>query len=192
MLKLVNYTPKTMTFKRLLISATVIAAFIMPSSRAVAQPKSLGAVFSFTGVAISMETPLKQNTNVFLELNLKAECNEFYASRTEYPGVSASASLNYILKQWRSNDNNQVCLFAGPGLILGYGADYKLPDGILFGLKGIVGLQCNFKRNVTVSTTIAPVIGSHSVFKNEAVEMKYYRIGLQYGLIPEIGIKYRF
>lgn len=182
-----------MALKRFWIYVTMIAALSLPTSYAAAQSKSIGGIFSYTGVAVSMDLSLpERHGDVFLQLNLKAECTEFYAGRSEYPGVSASVSWNYILKQWNSSDNNQVSLYAGPGLTLGYGPDYKSPDGLLFGLKGVIGLQGSFKRNVTISASVAPVVGSHAVFKNEGVEMKYHRIGLQYGLIPEIGIKYRF
>ena len=131
-------------------------------------------------------------SNSFIDLELKAENGEFYAGRSKYPGILASASWNHYLKQWKSDDGNNVSLFAGPGLAAGYCTDYKGADGIMIGLKGKIGVECNFKRNVTVSTSLAPIIGSHIVLKNGGVEMKYYRTGLQYALIPEIGIKYRF
>ena len=121
--------------KRFWIYVTMTWALALATPDAYAQSRTIGAVISYTGVAVSLETPVSEkHEDVFLELNLKAECNEFYAGRSEYPRVSASASWNYILKQWKSDGDNMVNLFAGPGLTVGYLQDYKAPDGLLFGL----------------------------------------------------------
>ena len=169
----------------------LMAAMLMPSFTLRAQPKAVGASFSFTGISVSYEHSLS-NDNAFIETSLKAECCEAFSSRAEYPGISASATWNVILKQWSSSEGNSLRLFAGPGAIIGYGRDFKSKDGLIFGLKGRVGIECEFSRNVTISALISPVIGSHFTFEGNFVSMKYYRNGLQYGLVPEVGIKYSF
>ena len=180
-----------MITKRLCIYMTLIAAFLLPPSIAIAQPKALGVSFSFTGISLSYEIYPNQS-NSFVDLEIKAENCEFYAGRSKHPGISASASWNYFIKEWKSSETESVQLFAGPGITLGYSSDYKSVDGFLFGLKGRVGAQFSFDRRVIISASLAPIIGSHIIIDNDSVKMNYYRNGLQYALIPEIGIKYRF
>ena len=180
-----------MITKRIRIYVTLMTAFLLPSSIAIAQSKALGVSFSFTGISVSYEM-YSRHSESFVDMEIKAENCEFYAGRSRHPGISASASWNYILKDYKSSDIASVQLFAGPGLTIGYCSDYKASDGFLFGLKGRVGAQFSFDRKVIISASLAPVIGSHIIIDNDSVKMKYYRNGLQYALLPEIGIKYRF
>ena len=182
---------RPMAICRFLTYLTMIATLILSSSNAIGQTRSLGATFSFTGVSIAYDIQSGKK-DAFLELDLKAECAEFYSGRSEFPGVSASASWNSYLKKWESDGGASVSLFAGPGITLGYTSDNKRAGGIIFGLEGIVGVECSFKRNVIVSASFAPMIGSHILIGKESAEMNFYRNGIQYALIPEIGIRYRF
>ena len=156
-----------------------------------AQPKSLGATFSFTGIALSYEHGLNK-TGSFIEASIKAETSEIFLYRTVSPGISGSITWNFPIKEWTSDEGNKLTFFAGPGLTIGCANDYNLPYGAFFGLKGRVGVECNFARNVVISACFSPVIGSHIVFYSDHLTMRHYKNGLMYSLIPEIGIKYRF
>ena len=173
------------------IRVTVIAAFVLHGAHAFAQPKSLGVSFSYTGISISYEM-YSNRPDSFIDIVLKSENSEFYSGRFRHPGISASTSFNYYLKAWTYDETNSVKLFAGPGLTIGYCPDYKTVEGIMFGLKGKLGVECTFERDVQITASIAPIVGSHIVLDERSAEMKYYRNGFQYGFIPEIGIKYRF
>lgn len=191
----VIYLYHGMTGRRFVTRIFVMAAMILTSSITHARTRSIGAIFSYTGLSTSIEIPVETKSasrESFIDLELKAENEELYTGRHSYPGVSAAASWNFILKEWKSPDGNTVNFFAGPGVALGYCADYKTDNGVMFGFKGRVGVECHFKRNVIISATFAPIIGSHITDYNGFALMKYYRNGLQYALIPEIGIKYRF
>lgn len=174
----------------LLIFVTVLMAASTLSHGLAAQPRTIGAGISFYGLSVTYEHMLKDNS--FLELSLKAESVELSAGRASYPGASASVSWNYILKEWKSEDGNAINFFIGPGVVAGYSSDYKTCDGLILGIKGRIGFECLFIRNIVISATISPIIGTHIVYNDVAASMKYYRNGLQYSLIPEIGIKYRF
>lgn len=174
---------------RLLV--VVVSAFIMSHTVISAQPKSFGATFSFTGLALSYEHDLS-NTDSFIEASFKAETSEVFLYRTGVPGLSGSVTWNIPLKEWESDEGNRVTFFAGPGLTVGCGNDYNLPYGAFFGLKGRIGVECNFVRNIVISASVSPIIGSHIVFYSDHLTMRYYKNGLLYSLIPEIGIKYRF
>lgn len=163
----------------------------MTSLCASAQPQSIGVTSSFCGFAISYEHKLK-NQESFLEMNLKAETAELFLFRSEYPGISASVNWNIIFKQWLTSEGNTVSLYAGPGANIGYGKDFKTKDGLHFGLQGKVGVKCDYSKKISISVCITPIIGSHMTFDDRYVSMKYFRNGIQYALVPEIGIKYRF
>ena len=185
----------------------VILALVMTfalSSSAVsslqARSKAIGATFSYTGIAVSYERAT-DHENSFLDMALKAEFSEFTAGRSSYPGISASLTWNSILKRWVTHEGVGINLYLGPGVVIGYGKDYKgsetaasglSSDGMFFGIMGRAGVECIFSRNINLTAGFTPVIGSHIIFNNGMVSMKWYRNGLYYALVPEIGIKYRF
>ena len=96
------------------------------------------------------------------------------------------------MKRWTTRNGNSFNAFAGPGVIIGYAHDFLKDQGYLFGLKGRVGVECRFDRNVSISACITPVIGSHAMLREDYIEMRYYRNGLISTALPEIGIKYAF
>ena len=165
-----------------------------------ARSKAIGATFSYTGTAVSYEHTTKKD-NSYLDLSLKAEFSEFTSGRSSYPGISTSLTWNSILKDWTTSEGNTVSIFAGPGVVAGFGKDYskskkttpvESSDGVFFGIMGKIGVECRFIRRVNLTASISPVIGSHLIYNNGLVTMKWYRNGLYYALVPEIGIKYRF
>lgn len=171
-----------------ILSGVVLLSALLTSY---AQPRTLGAAFSFTGLSIAYEHSIPDR-DTFLEFTLKSELSEYCTRRSGHPGISASFTFNSILKQWESSEGNSINFFAGPGLITGYCADYKTDMGAFFGLKGRIGFECCFERNATISISASPVIGAHLVSNLEGFTMKCYKNGLVYSLVPEIGIRYRF
>ena len=169
---------------------TVIIMGCTFSSHAYAQPKSMGTSYSFSGMALSYEHYLSNDS--FAEISLKGETGEMFMGRTEIPGVSASFTWNMKIYDWTSRNGNTVSIFAGPGLTAGWCEDLKKPSGGFIGLKGRVGGECSFNRKVIISVSVSPVIGTHAVLLEDSIRMTYYRNGLLGAVIPEIGIKYRF
>ena len=180
-----------MSERRGLKTILAFAVSLLALSSVYAQPKSLGASFSFSGFGLVYDHALKNDMS-FLEVSLKAESAEGFLGRSVYPGVSVGFAWNMVIKEWLSREGNPIRLFAGPGVIAGYGPDHKSMDGVIIGLKGCFGAECSFARNAVISISLAPVIGSHIELKEGTLLMKYYRNGIQYALVPEIGIKYRF
>ena len=163
----------------------------MTSICASAQPQSIGITSSFRGFSISYDHKLKNNDS-FLEMSIMADTEEFFLFRSDHPGVSASVNWNIIFKQWLTSEGNTMSLYAGPGATIGYGKDFKTEDGLHFGLQGRLGIKCDYNKKISISACITPIIGSHMTFDDRYVSMKYFRNGIQYALVPEIGIKYRF
>ena len=77
--------------KRICRFMTVIFIVLMSLSTMHAQPKSLGAVFAFTGVSVSYEHDLDRYDS-FFEVSLKSEMSEYFRTKEKNPGISASAS----------------------------------------------------------------------------------------------------
>lgn len=168
-----------------------IALLCLVMVQTVAQPKSAGASFSYTGLGLCYEHEFPENSS-FVELALKCEMSQFISGRTDCPGLSVGLTWNTTIKEWASCEGNTLRFFAGPGVIVGYGTDHKRIYGAFCGLKGRVGGECEFARNALISISISPIIGTHIVMSQGVLTMNIYRNGLIYGLVPEIGIRYRF
>ena len=171
-----------------ILSVVVLFSALLSSY---AQPRTLGASFSYTGISVNYEHALPKDAS-FLEAGIKMHMSEMNADRASYPGVSASLTWNSILKQWKSSQGNTISFFAGPGATIGYEKDHKTAEGVFLGIKGRAGIECTFSRKIIISANIAPVIGSHIVYDNGLMSMKYYKNGLLYALVPEVSIKYAF
>ncbi len=168
------------------LSLTVCAAI----SYADAQPRSVGASFSFSALGATYEHTLNQDS--FINADIKAEMGPYFMDSTRLPGVSASLSGNFIISRWASRNGNTICAFAGPGITAGIAHEFKKDYGYFLGLKGRLGMECLFERKVSISISLAPTLGMHMTIVEGHLEMRYYKGGLINAMIPEIGIKYLF
>ena len=153
-------------------------------------PKGVGTGLSLSGVTVYYEH--YTDADSFIDIGLKAECSELYFGQAKYPGGSASFTWNTIFSRKQSINGNEIRFFAGPGLIVGWSSDIFRADGVIFGLKGRVGAECEFDRNVTISVSFNPIIGTHMQLYEDYVDLRYYRHGLISSVIPEIGVRYTF
>lgn len=170
---------------------TMILAVAFSLQLSSAQPKSIGATFSFTGLGLSYEHSMKDSDS-FIEVSFKVETSEYYLYRSDFPGVSGSITCNFPIHTWKMEEGGEIIFFAGPGAACGFCNDFRQPSGFCFGLKGRAGFEWNFIRNITVSAFISPLIAYHIEPDKGNLMMKTYLNGLIYGLVPEVGIKYRF
>lgn len=183
---------------------SAVTASLMLSSSVTslhARPKAAGITFSYTGISLCYEHEIGKDRS-YLDLSLKSEFSEYTLGRSEYPGISTSITWNSMLRQWTTSEGNIISIFVGPGVTAGYGKDFPESaksgtstgsyDGVFFGIMGRAVVECRFSRNVNLTAGISPIIGSHIVYNNGLMSMKWYRNGLYYALVPEIGIKYRF
>ncbi len=155
-----------------------------------AQKKSIGSSFSYAGVGLVYEHGIDAGS--FAEIQLRMETSSVFARHDRLPGVSASFTWNMVFAETESRDGNKVVFFAGPGVMAGIAEDIGRGAGLMFGLKGRIGGECTFRRNVSVSLGVSPVIGVHLSRNGGMVNMLLYRTGLLYGIMPEVGIKYAF
>lgn len=177
---------KTNNLKPLLITALSL----MMIGECLAQPKSIGTVYSVSGIRLSYEQYIDSES--FIDLSLKAECGDMFFGMGIWPGLTTSFTWNMYFSRFDSRNGNEIRLYAGPGLNLGWTNDLLRPMGMTFGLKGSLGVECEFDRKVTISASLSPVIGTHMVFHEDFIDMRYYRMGLMGLIMPEAGIRYTF
>lgn len=156
-----------------------------------AQEKSVGATFSYAGTGLEYVT--SKDSRHFSQYQVRLETSGIFWSDRGTPGISASAFWNIVIAEKKSRNDNTVRIYAGPGFSAGYGGDLKNhPSGIFFGLKGRLGAECSFPRRVTISLSISPMLGGHFSMRDGMINMRLYRTGLCYALMPEAGIRYNF
>ncbi len=155
-----------------------------------AQKKSVGTSFSYAGTGLVYEHGFDDKN--FAEVQLRMETVPLFGNRDKMPGISASFTWNMVLAEKEAGDGNMIKFFAGPGVMAGMTGDIAGSNGIVVGLKGRAGGECTFSRKVTVSLCIAPVLGLHLGVREGMVSMLFYKTGLLYTIMPEVGIKYAF
>ncbi len=155
-----------------------------------AQNKSIGSTFSYSGIGLVYEHSIEDGS--FVELQLRVETASLFSSRRNNPGASASFTWNMIFAEKESHNGNMISFFAGPGAIIGIAPDINSRMGIMFGLKGRVGCECTFARDICISFGISPVLGVHIGRYDGMTNMLLFKNGLLYTIMPEIGIKYAF
>ncbi len=155
-----------------------------------AQMKSVGTTYSYAGIGFIYEHDIDSGS--FIDVQLRMETVSLLKDRRNLPGVSGSFTWNMILAEKIMSDGNKLDIFAGPGLIVGYTDDIRSGKGFMFGLKGRVGGECTFKRRISVSISIAPVLGMHLGRHDGMLNMLFYKTGILYGIMPEVGLKYAF
>ena len=155
-----------------------------------AQERSIGATFSYAGTGISFQNKVKEDT--FIEIQLRAETTHLFASVSDIPGMTASVTWNMTFAEMTSPDGNRISFFAGPGISAGFADDIPIHKGVVFGLKGRVGVECCFNRNIALSACVSPVIGAHVSMKDGIPYMLFYKTGMMNCIMPEVGIRYIF
>lgn len=177
----------TARYVKILIS---VLAFLVSHGESFAQRNSIGTSWSLSGIGITYERDMVDDS--FAQFSIQSELGETFTGRGTRPGVSAAFTWNIIFAQMESRNGVPVRFYAGPGFAAGISQDFMGPQGLFFGLKGRVGMQCLFARKINVSLSLAPILGIHISEVDEYILTRAYRNGLIQVIIPEIGISYRF
>lgn len=168
----------------------VILAFTFSLGESFAQRRYAGATFSYGSAGIVYEHDIDSDT--FWSLQLEVDAVTPYNVAASFPGITASFVWNMLFAEFESSEGNPIRFFAGPGFFAGTDDDIFRKPGLVFGLKGRVGGMCSFSRNLSLSISVAPVLGVHVTRVDGMVSMLPYKSGLLAGIIPEAGIKYAF
>lgn len=174
-------------------AASILCLILMSAlflDETIAQEQYLGGTFSYAGTGIEYVRDVDSNTFVCCQLRL--DTSSMFWSRMSNPGISASAIWNVVFAGFESRNGVPVDFYAGPGVSAGYGVDIFGPPGMFIGLKGRVGAECRFPRGISVSLSLSPLIGGHFKMMDGMVNMRLFRSGLYYGMMPEAGIRYNF
>jgi hypothetical protein len=176
--------------KRIVFISYIVLVTALFSDGICAQEKSFGATFSYAGTGFDYMRYI--DSRHFAQYQIRMESASLLWAGHGKAGVSASAFWNSVFAQIESRNGNTVRFYAGPGISLGYSEDFTYRSGLIFGLKGNIGAECHFARGVDISLSIAPMLGGHFRRKEGMVNMRLYRSGIYYALMPEIGIRYNF
>ena len=172
------------------IISSLILLWAVYMGESCAQPKTISSIWSFNGIGLGYEHTMDDRS--FIQAEMRSELTEVFINRKGRVGATASFTWNIVFAQRVSANGNTVRFYAGPGAIAGMAPDRKASSGGIFGIKGRVGAECTFDRHVSLSAGFAPVIGMHTSIRNDVINMRLYRNGLIYGLMPEVSIKYAF
>lgn len=175
--------------KFLTIMLTLILAGCL-SGHSNAQPRSLGGVFSFSGIDASYQHYTRDS--VFLEIGAGIDFEGILDGTAKLPGAKLALTCNFIFFR-RDFKSGTMDLYAGPGFTAGL---VRQDGGRLFGpmagLCGRIGLEYRFKVPVILSVDFMPVLGMHLDYDKKQNLLKFYSNGLNYAYIPRVGIRYRF
>ncbi len=186
------WSSNTYKKKRMLKAGKICCMIIICTlflSESHAQTKAAGASFSYAGVGVVYEH--HTDADSFIDVNIRMETTSMYTIGKN-PGVSASFTWNMVFAQAESGCGNIIRFFAGPGAAIGFADDFRKGRGWMLGLKGKIGGECTFSRNINVSLSISPVLGMHLSIEKGMMNMLLYKNGLMYSIMPEVGIKYAF
>lgn len=177
--------------RRLRIYAMFAVTCMLASISVYAQPKAISTIWSLNGIGIGYEHNIDGNS--FIQIEMKTETAELFINSRYEAGATLAFTWNMIFGSMLSKHGNTVNFYAGPGAVIGWAGDSKTPSGGLFGVKGKIGVECVYARRISVSASLSPSLAMHlSVNEDNEFNMKTFRNGLTYGLLPEIGIKYCF
>lgn len=166
----------------------LLCAAMTLCTNAICQPKSVGVSFCHSGTGVTYE--YFSSSDTFVQLQLRSDSFAVAERPDDEPCFAASATWNIICSQFTSRNGNKVHLLAGPGLIAGVTDDYMSRRGPFAGLAGRFGGECAFARGITLSISVTPMLGVHLSRVDDYINMRMYRKGIVYAIMPEVGIKY--
>lgn len=155
-----------------------------------AQNRYIGGTFSYAGTGVEYVRDIDSRT--FVSYRLRMDTSSMFWSRLSSPGISAAAVFNIVFAGFESRNGVPVSFYAGPGVSAGYGTDIIGPTGMFIGLMGRVGAECRFPRGISLSLSLSPMIGGHFRIMDGMVNMRLFKTGLNYGVMPEVGVRYNF
>ena len=128
------------------------SALFLAQSTMNAQSKAIGVDFSVSSIGLSYEHYVESGS--FLTFDMYLDTDDLMWLRASHPGASASLIWNMVFAEKNSSLGNRISFFAGPGIMVGYVTDMNDIAGCAFGLKGRVGGECEFSRNILISLLI--------------------------------------
>lgn len=179
-----------MNLSRNIVPIILTVFFLSTATSTSAQPKAFGSSWSFRSIGIEYEFITSPDS--FIHIDAGADMTGVFTGNDKVPGAAASFTWNMIFSRSASKNGCDIYWFAGPGVTFGWSKDRNSLQGLIFGIKGRIGMECLFNRNIAISLSFSPILGMHASGNQEVTNMRLYKNGLLYGLLPEIGIKYSF
>jgi hypothetical protein len=158
--------------------------------KACSQSRSAGLTFGYGGQGLIYEHNIDSRN--FADFQIRTETVQTFSSNRSNPGISASAGWNVIFAELSSRSGNKISFHAGPGISVGFADGRMAPAGLILGLRGRVGSECIFDRNLALSLSISPLIAGHLRIEDGMLNMRPYQNGLLNAIMPEVSLKYSF
>lgn len=194
-------------WKKILVAVLAASGICLAAN---AQPRSIGVRTGGMGTDVVYQHSIAKKD--FIEVNAGVDYGSVSGKSA---GFKAACIYNFTVARPAWTNKGSWCMYAGPGLTLGYVQDpvsYKLEDqikqkvfqhGFMVGIAAQVGLEYTFWFPLQLSVDLRPYIGLHST-TNQAVgdlggqqvvvyenKTGFYNNGLL-GFVPSISVKYKF
>lgn len=176
-----------MKFLRIAIVLAFIAGLYQIPG--IAQPKSVGGVFSFAGLEVSYQH-LKTSTT-FFEFNAVADIGSVVQGEASVPGAKLIFTYNFMF--WKKDcSSGSVGAYAGVGAAAGLAIQDDTGRDLVAGLCGKIGLEYSFKVPVILSVDFTPILGMQMDITDGGGSLDAYMKGVTRAYFPRVGIRYCF
>lgn len=158
---------------------------------------AVGGVLSPTNVGVAyFRSVVGEGESVrgFHSISLSADMINEFLGRLRYPGLQLTYNYDFLVGKWESAIGKSW-IYTGPGVALGYGGDYAMPMGHIFGLSLQFGYDYLFSdRGIHIGVGVNLILGYHVSLneKTAGIDMRLYNYGLIRSLIPQCRILYEF
>ena len=152
--------------KKIILVAAMVLGFAVAAS---AQPRAIGLRLGW-GADVSYQHTVKDAD--FVEVNL---------GLNNFNSLDASAVYNFMIAQPQWTDRGEWGFYAGPGAAVGMSFGTGNDDGYFHvAAAGMVGLEYTFWFPLQLSLDLKPTLGFG------------FGHGFHWGVMPALGIRYRF
>lgn len=174
---------------KLFYAAILLLTAAASSQMVFAEPRSVGGVFSFSGINLSYQHVKSESS--FYEFNAGIDFEGILGGDALYPGIRAGFTYNFIFFS-HTFDSGTLSTYAGIGFAAGYLRDRDMSTGPMAGLQGKIGLEYRFHVPVILSLDFSPVLGLHLDSREMNSSLNMYMGGLLRAYYPRLGIRYCF
>lgn len=159
------------------------------SVRSAAQPRSVGGLFSFSGIDVSYQHQASDST--FFEISAGIDLCGVLDGSAMYPGAKAGFSYNFVF--WDHEfESGLLSTYAGIGFAAGYVRQTNGIKGPMAALLGKIGLEYAFRVPVILSVDFSPLLGMQIDGTATGASLRMYIDGLSKAFYPKLGIRYCF
>jgi len=161
----------------------------MGCCQAVAQPRSIGALFSHTLTGVQLD--IASSELACHTLTLAANMPGRRPVLAKDQGYYLSYDCNFTVLS-NERPSGIISFFCGPQIVAGINQKSSGQAGFNAGLGIVLGTEYEFYRHIAIGLRISPSAGFSIQRTSEYASMTFCSSTLAEGAIPQITIKYCF